>query len=182
MTDERAVYRGPRRQLVFELVQAARHMRGFMEAVARQHGTTRAQWSLLGRLRRKEGVSQAELAADMEVAPITLARLIDRTEAQGYIERRAHGRDRRINTLFLTKRGRAVVDGLDRQREEIATFVLEGIDGEAISTTIKVLDRMSRQMRLQNSMAPALAPTADATQKATGRHVARRKSLIGAVS
>jgi MarR family transcriptional regulator, transcriptional regulator for hemolysin len=182
LNDNRAALRGPRRQLVFELIETARHMRGFMEAVAQRHGTTRAQWGLLGRLRRNEGVSQAELAADMEIAPITLARLIDRTEAQGYIERQPHGTDRRINRLFLTERGRDVVDGLDRQREEIASTVLEGVDDQAVATTIDVLGRIAHQLRRQNTSAALPAPTHSTPRLAGKRAAARRKSLTGAVS
>ena len=150
MSDRHAPLRGPRRQLVFDLVETSRLLRSYIEGVATGHGTTRAQWGLLAVLRKREGASQAELAAYMEIAPISLARLIDRTQAEGYIERRAHHTDRRINRLFLTAQGRAAVDRLDRQREEIASHVLAGLDAAEISTATLVLQRVAKQIRTRN--------------------------------
>ena len=48
---------------------------------------TRAQWVILARLERQPGLSQNELAALAETAPITIARLVDRLEALGLVER-----------------------------------------------------------------------------------------------
>lgn len=154
MSNRHNALRGPRRQLVFDLVETSRLLRGHMESVAVRHGTTRAQWALLARVRRREGVSQADLAAEMEIAPISLARLIDRTQAEGYVERRAHETDRRINRLFLTELGRTVVGSFDQQREEIAAFVLDGLDISAIETATAVLARVASQIR--KSDRPAL--------------------------
>ena len=52
------------------------------------HGMTRAQWAILIWLERQPGISQKELAELLEVEPITVARLIDRLEARGMVERR----------------------------------------------------------------------------------------------
>ena len=155
MFDRRATLRGPRRQLVFELTDAARLLRSYIESVAVSHGTTRAQWGLLAVVRGHEGVSQAELAAEMGLAPISLARLIDRTQAEGFIERRAHETDRRINRLFLTRRGRAAVDGLDHQREAIAADVLAALDPAEIAAVTQALAKIAAQIRQRNCAVPA---------------------------
>ena len=39
---------------------------------------TRAQWAVLAKLERTEGLKQAEVAELMEMQPITLTRLIDK--------------------------------------------------------------------------------------------------------
>ena len=39
---------------------------------------TRAQWGVLFRLERNEGLKQSELAELLDIQPITLTRLIDR--------------------------------------------------------------------------------------------------------
>ncbi|MBV9117137.1 MAG: MarR family transcriptional regulator, partial [Acetobacteraceae bacterium] len=62
---------------------------------------TRAQWAILIWLERQPGISQKELAELLEVEPITVARLIDRLEARGMVERRPDPRDRRIWRLHL---------------------------------------------------------------------------------
>ena len=65
------------------LYDVARQMCTVTDRMARQHGSTRAQFIILARLERQPGMSQNELASIAEVAPITVARLVDRLEAQG---------------------------------------------------------------------------------------------------
>jgi MarR family transcriptional regulator, transcriptional regulator for hemolysin len=158
MSDRRSYERGPRRQLIFQLIETSRLLGGYIEGVAGANGTTRAQWGLLGQLRNNEGVSQAELAAAMGIAPISLTRLIDRTQAQGFIERRPHATDRRINKLFLTKQGRLKVNSLDRQREEIATHVLAGLAGSDIMSTSEILAGIAARAQRQHR-SPASSET-----------------------
>jgi len=137
------------RELIFQLVEAARHLRNHIELVARGHGTTHAQWGLLARLRRMDGAgpSQIDLAAEMELTPIAVARLIDRTEAQGLIERRAHEHHRRINRLYLTEAGRNAVDGLDFMRGAVAEQALDGVSPDDIAVTLSVIGRIAANTR-----------------------------------
>ena len=76
------------RDLLFLLHDVARLLRVDADKRARLHGMTRAQWAILIRLDRQPGLSQKELSELLEVEPITVARLIDRLEARGMVERR----------------------------------------------------------------------------------------------
>ena len=89
------------RDLLFLLHDVARLLRVDADKRARAHGMTRAQWGILIWLERQPGISQKELAELLEVEPITVARLIDRLEARGMVERRPDPRDRRIWRLHL---------------------------------------------------------------------------------
>src|SRR5215469_2461661 len=80
----------------------ARLIRTRADARARTYGMTRAQWMILVHLERQPGMSQNELAAHIEVEPITIGRLVDRLEARGFLERRADAADRRVWRLHLT--------------------------------------------------------------------------------
>ncbi len=66
---------------LFLLYDVARLMRTRADQRARRLGMTRAQWVILAWLELEPGLSQNELAALVEVEPITVARLIDRLEA-----------------------------------------------------------------------------------------------------
>ncbi len=79
---------------------------------ARQFGMTRAQWAVLFRLDRSEGLKQSELAEILDLQPITLTRLLDRLAENGLIERRADPNDRRANRLFLTPAARPMLERL----------------------------------------------------------------------
>jgi DNA-binding MarR family transcriptional regulator len=128
-----------RRQLVAQLVESSRLLRNFIDHRAKTRGTTRAQWIVLFRLREQEGLSQVDLADVLELQPISLVRLLDRLVEHGLLERRHDPKDRRANRLFLTARGRQLVDDLDSLRDAIATDVMREVPTEAIRTTLQTL-------------------------------------------
>jgi len=119
-----------RREILFQLSDVARAMRTYVDQRAREHGMTRAQWGVLARLERQEGMTQAEMADTLEIQPISLVRLIDRLCEQSLIERRPHPRDRRANLLYLTDKGRATLALLVPLGKEIAADLFADL-GEA---------------------------------------------------
>jgi MarR family transcriptional regulator for hemolysin len=66
------------REFGFMLNDVARMLRTYADYKASQFGITRAQWVVLVRLDRFEGLKQAELAEMLDLQPITLTRLLDR--------------------------------------------------------------------------------------------------------
>jgi MarR family transcriptional regulator for hemolysin len=109
---------------------------------ARAHGMTRAQWGILIWLDRQPGISQKELSELLEVEPITVARLIDRLESRGMVERRPDPRDRRIWRLHLQPAAQPVLREIARQRTEMSRMVTVGIDEKTIDTLTGTLLRM----------------------------------------
>ena len=74
-----------------------------------RYGITRAQWAVLVKLHREEGLQQAKLAKLLDIQPITLTRLIDKLCSNGLVERRADAKDRRANRLYLTPAARPLM-------------------------------------------------------------------------
>jgi MarR family transcriptional regulator, transcriptional regulator for hemolysin len=130
-----------RREILFQLIDAARAMRTYVDQCARRHGMTRAQWGVLVRLERQEGMMQAEMAEVLEIQPISLARLIDRLCDAKLVERRPHPSDRRANRLYLTSKGRVTLARLVPLGREIAADVLATF-GE--TETSELLDKLLR--------------------------------------
>ena len=128
-----------KRQLVAQLVESSRLLRNYIDHRAKARGTTRAQWIVLFRLRRQEGLSQVDLADVLELQPISLVRLLDRLVEHGLLERRHDPKDRRANRLFLTETGKQLVDDLDSLRDAIATDVLRDISQDSIETSLATL-------------------------------------------
>jgi len=118
----------PRRELGFLLSDAARALRTLVDQRAREVGMTRAQWSVLVRVQRSEGLKQSDLAAQIDIAPITLARMIDRLDASGLVERRADPEDRRANRLYLTPAALPVLEKLATIGEAVMAEALDGLD------------------------------------------------------
>jgi MarR family transcriptional regulator for hemolysin len=155
------------RDLLFLLHDVARLLRVDADKRARQHGMTRAQWAILIWLDRQPGISQKELSEILEVEPITVARLIDRLEARGMVERRPDPRDRRIWRLHLMRPAQDVLHEIDEQRADMTRFVTAGIDESALETMTEALLRMKATLTHDAHAArrgndPALTETREA--------------------
>ena len=127
------------RDVLFLLNDVARLMRTRADQRARTLGMTRAQWAILKRVERQPGFSQSELAALIEVEPITVARLVDRLEASGFVERRADPKDRRIWRLHLKPEAKPVLRKLNRLKDELRDEVTNGVDPAATERLIDTL-------------------------------------------
>ena len=74
-------------------------------------GLSQAQCRLLAVLAAHDDtMSQAELAQRMGLTPMAVATMVDRMAAAGWIERRAHPVDRRINELHMLPPARKALD------------------------------------------------------------------------
>jgi MarR family transcriptional regulator for hemolysin len=125
------------RDLLILLYDVARALRTRFDQKARaSHAMTRAQWIILSRLDRQPGMSQNELAAICEVEPITVARLVDRLEARGLVERRNDPADRRIRRLHLLPAAKPIVETISRAREAMSARIVAGLDGKTRETLI----------------------------------------------
>jgi MarR family transcriptional regulator for hemolysin len=125
------------RDLLILVYEVARVLRTRFEQKARASpAMTRAQWIILSRLDRQPGMSQNELAAICEVEPITVARLVDRLEARGLVERRNDPADRRIRRLHLLPAAKPIVETIHRARETMSARFVAGLDEKTRETLI----------------------------------------------
>src|SRR5580704_17365677 len=113
---------------LFTLGEVFRLVRAYADKQAAHHGITRAQWAVLAKVERSEGMKQSELAELMEMQPMTLTRMIDKLCNNGWIERRGDESDRRVNRLYLRKAARPLLGKLSGLRSELTAAALEGIN------------------------------------------------------
>lgn len=132
--------------LLFLVYDVARLMRVHADKRARAHGMTRAQWVILSWLGRRPGLSQKELAEILEVEPITVARLVDRLQARGLVERRPDPRDRRIWRLHLKESISPVLEMIETERKNMAAEFLAGLDPAAQAATHQALWQMKTNL------------------------------------
>src|SRR5208337_5651097 len=83
---------------------------------------TLPQCRVLVNLADHEGISQVQLAELTDIEPMTLVRILDRMEADGWLERRIDPADRRARRLHLKAKAKPLVDTIwnlaDLTREE----------------------------------------------------------------
>ena len=135
------------REFAFTIMDVARLMRTYADQKARHFGMTRAQWGVLVRLDRSEGLKQSELAEILDLQPITLTRLLDRLSANGLIERRADPNDRRANRLYLTPAARPLLDRLATLGSDMMETVLEGLPPKSIERILSELGAVKENLR-----------------------------------
>ncbi len=152
------------REVAFNINDVARLLKTYADQRARDFGMTRAQWAVLARVERSEGLKQCELADTLDLQPITLTRLIDRLCDSGLIERRSDPDDRRAKRLYLTPAARPVLDGLTRLGQDIMATVLAGIEPAAVEQLLAHL------LTLKTNLRGAIAKRANeaATEKRYG--------------
>jgi MarR family transcriptional regulator, transcriptional regulator for hemolysin len=135
------------RDFAFTLNDVARMLRTYADHEAGQFGITRAQWVLLARLDRFEGLKQSELAEMLDLQPITVTRLLDRLCDSGLIERRADPGDRRAKRLFLTPAARPLLERLGELGEELMTNALAGVDRATVELMVGQLATVKENLR-----------------------------------
>lgn len=142
------------RDLMLLLHDVARLLRTRFDQRARARGMTRAQWLILARVEAKPGLSQNELAALLEVEPISVGRLVDRLEARDLLERRPDPADRRIRRLHLLPAAAPVLEEIAKSREVLGAELFDGVDPQARSQMIDAL------LRMKNNLTTEPAPLA----------------------
>ena len=147
------------REFAFSLNDVARMLRTYADHKASQFGITRAQWVVLVRLDRFEGLKQSELAEMLDLQPITLTRLLDRLCENGLIERRSDPNDRRAKRLYLTDAARPLLERLGDLGDELMAIALAGVDRESIERMVAQLAVVKENLRhaIQNKAAAGAA-------------------------
>jgi MarR family transcriptional regulator for hemolysin len=122
-------------------------LRTFADHKAAQFGITRAQWVVLARLDRSEGLKQSELAEVLDLQPISLTRLLDKLCESDLIERRADPIDRRAKRLFLKPAARPLLEKLGDLGEELMGTALSGVNRESVQHMIEKLGMVKENLR-----------------------------------
>jgi MarR family transcriptional regulator for hemolysin len=137
---------------LFALGEVQRLMRAYADKEAARYGITRAQWAVLAKVERVEGMKQTELAEQLEMQPITLTRLIDKLCDNGWIERRGDENDRRVNRLYLKKAARPLLGKLAGLKSEITAAALNGLSPAEAQRLVEQLESIKENVRnaLQN--------------------------------
>lgn len=131
--------------LGFLLYEVLRLMRRNLN---RRMRLTQAQWRALVFLGRNEGINQAGLADLLEVRPITMARLIDRLEADGWVQRRRDPGDRRAVLLYLTPKAGPLIEEMYVLANHTREQALAGLSTADRNQLIETLSTMKTNLLL----------------------------------
>src|SRR6476660_2175527 len=159
----------------------ARLIRTAFDRRVRELGITRAQWLALTRLHRYPGVSQSELADLMEVERASAGRMIDRMEANGWVERRAQNGDRRVKRVYLTAEAERVHRRIWRVAEETVEEALADLSAREATQLRALLTRVKRNLVAVVDSRPANGGAAHGV-RANGTRALRRAVRNGSLA
>lgn len=132
---------------LFTLGELYRLLRVYADKEASRFGITRAQWAVLAKVERSEGMKQSELAELLEMQPITLTRLIDKLCDSDWIERRSDASDRRVKRLYLRKAGRQLLGRMGGLKSELTANALDGITPADAHRLLAQLETIKENVR-----------------------------------
>ena len=110
------------------------------EALAQELSLTLPQCKALVNLARNEGISQKRLAELAEIEPMTLVRILDRMEADGWVERRPDPNDRRARTLYVTAGAKPILEQIDKVSAQMRAEALAGLSAEQRNQLMSLLE------------------------------------------
>jgi len=114
----------------FLLVQVSKLHRSRAHHLLESLGLYRGQPHVLRALWEQEGMTHGELAAQLQVQPATITKMIQRMEKAGFVARRPDPKDQRVSRVYLTEAGRMVQGEVERvwrtlEDETFAGFTFE---------------------------------------------------------
>ena len=136
----------PQDALGFVLSDVARLIRRNFNRRVQKLGLTQAQWQVLAYLARNEGVRQIQLADSLDMQPISVARIIDRMQASGWVERRPDPTDRRAFNLYLTAQANPILEQMWDQGAITRAEALKNIPAADQDQLLRTLLRMRENL------------------------------------
>ena len=146
MKNETLKMRAPLGYLVHEV---ARLMKRRFEDEARLHNITLAQWRTLSQIAIDEGITQAQIAANIDVDPMTLSGILNRLEKRGLIDRFPDPADSRAKLARLTAEGEALFEAARSVVFARYQAAVAGISKQDEEVVISVLSRMRENLMSQ---------------------------------
>jgi DNA-binding MarR family transcriptional regulator len=119
----------------------------------RYYGITDAQFNVLIQLKygKQQGLSQADLGRRLVVNKADMTGIIDRLEKAGLVGREDHPKDRRINIIKITRKGRDIVNKLEPGYFTRVKKTMSGISKNGMKTIMKGMEKIRENVRQEES-------------------------------
>jgi MarR family transcriptional regulator, organic hydroperoxide resistance regulator len=104
------------------------------------------QWPILIHLWDRNGQTQKELARRLFKDKTTMARLVAGAESAGMVQREPGQQDRREKMVFLTEKGRQIMDKATMLITRVDAMAVSQIDPQELTICKEVLRRVHRNL------------------------------------
>ena len=136
----------PYESIGFHCSLTLKAMTGELEKRLHKIGISPAQHIALAHLNASGAMPQMELAAYLSTSPVSVVKLIDRMERDGWVERQPSVEDRRIKLVVPTEKSAAVWSELTAIARATIEKAYRGISEKEINTCKKTLHRIRENL------------------------------------
>lgn len=130
------------RELSMKFRRVDRVFKRNIEHKVKDTGVYRSQHSLLMHLNREPNCSQVKLAEQLEVSPAAIAVSTKKLEKGGYIRRETDENDNRAHQVFITEKGREVIEQSMIIFQETEAKMFAGFSEEEMAEMDNFLERI----------------------------------------
>ncbi len=131
-------------ELLLSIIRTASLVQKRSDIFFSQFGITDAQFNILMVLKYNGGVqvSQQDLSARLVVHKSNVVGLLDRLESSGLLSRKSDARDRRLNQIVLTPKGKKLVERVEGAYFDEIDRLMSALSAEETRAAIAALDQL----------------------------------------
>jgi DNA-binding MarR family transcriptional regulator len=133
-------------RLGFLIHDVSRLRRSAFDRCLKPLNVTRSQWWVLAYLSREDGMTQSQLAEELDLGKVAVGGLIDRLEKSGLVRRVADAADRRVNRVFLEPKSKQLITKMRKVSHRMNGKILEGLADDKLESAALTLDAMKRNL------------------------------------
>jgi MarR family transcriptional regulator for hemolysin len=111
-------------------------------------GLTMSQCQVLLCLQNHQGINQVQLAALTDIEPMTLVRILDRMESDGWLRRHINPANCRAHCIHLQSKSKAVVDDIWSLADLTYRDAFAGVPREHAEFVVLLLEKVARNFAL----------------------------------
>ena len=133
-------------RLGFLIHDVSRLRRSAFDRCLKPLNVTRSQWWVLAYLSREDGMTQSQLAEELDLGKVAVGGLIDRLEKSGLVRRDADASDRRVNRVFLEPKSKQLIAKMRKVSHKMNGQILSSLSDPELESTATTLDAMKRNL------------------------------------
>ena len=133
-------------RLGFLIHDVSRLRRSAFDRCLKPLNVTRSQWWVLAYLSREDGMTQSQLAEELDLGKVAVGGLIDRLEKSGLVRRDADASDRRVNRVFLEPKSKQLIARMRKVSHGMNEKILAGLPDKNLEAAATTLDAMKRNL------------------------------------
>lgn len=133
-------------RLGFLIHDVSRLRRSAFDRCLKPLNVTRSQWWVLAYLSREDGMTQSELAEQLDLGKVAVGGLIDRLEKSGFVRREPDAADRRVNRVFLEPKSKQLVARLRKVNHRMNAQILGSLAEADLDVAARTLNAMKHNL------------------------------------